>query len=147
ASIADPDGIEGRAGSVPGLGLLAVKTVLGGDKTTVPVSARHEESGAAVSGYEIHLGRTEGADCARPFLSVDGRPDGATSADGLVAGIYVHGLFASDAFRRAFLAKLGGRSSITYEAGVEFALDALAEHLVEHLDLDTILSIAQTRAR
>jgi adenosylcobyric acid synthase len=100
-----------------------------------------------VSGYEIHLGRTEGPDCARPFLTIGNRPDGATSADGLVAGTYAHGLFASDGFRRAFLAKLGGRGSGLYETGVESALDGLAAHLAAHLDLDRILAIARSRGR
>ena len=144
-TIADPGGVEGRAGTVAGLGLLAVDTVLGGDKTTEEVSARHKESGASLSGYEIHLGRSEGPDCARPFLEIAGRPDGATAADGLVAGTYVHGLFASDDFRRTFLAKLGGRSTARYEAQVEAALDGLAAHLAEHLDLERILAIARTR--
>ncbi len=114
-TIADPGGVEGPAGTVAGLGLLAVDTVLGGDKTTEVVSALHKESGASLSGYEIHLGRSEGLDSSRPFLEIGGRPDGAVSADGLVAGTYVHGLFASDDFRRAYLAKLGGRSASRFE--------------------------------
>ena len=54
------DGIEGPAGSVEGLGLLDVETEMTADKSTVPVQGRHCATGAAVSGYEIHLGRTEG---------------------------------------------------------------------------------------
>jgi adenosylcobyric acid synthase len=146
-SIADPDGIEGEPETVPGLGLLQVDTTLGDDKVTVPVAGRHVVSGEAVSGYEIHLGRTEGPDCARPFLMIGTRPDGATSADGLVAGTYAHGVFASDGFRRAFLAKLGARGSGLYEAAVETALDGLAAHLAKHLDLDRILAIARSRGR
>jgi adenosylcobyric acid synthase len=144
-TIADQDGVEGPTGTVAGLGLLEVDTVLGDDKTTEPVSGRHQESGASLSGYEIHLGRTEGPDCGRPFLEIGGRPDGAVSADGLVAGTYVHGLFASDAFRRAYLEKLGGRATANYEAGVEAALDGLAAHLAAHLDLEAILAIARAR--
>jgi adenosylcobyric acid synthase len=144
-TIADPGGVEGRAGSVAGLGLLAVDTVLSAEKTTLPVSATHVESGAPVSGYEIHLGRSGGEDCARPFLDIGGRADGAVSADERVAGTYVHGLFASDDFRRAFLAKLGARSTSRYNADVEAALDALARHLVAHLDLNAILAIARSR--
>ncbi len=146
-TIANPDGGEGRPGTVAGLGLLAADTVLGGDKTTRPISGSHAESGASVTGYEIHLGRSDGPDCARPFLWIGERPDGATSADGLVAGTYAHGLFASDHFRRAFLARLGARSEAAYEAGVEAALDGLAAHLTRHLDLDAILSIARSRGR
>ncbi len=146
-TIADPDGVEGHAGSVPGLGLLAIDTVLGGDKTTAPAAGMHVGSGTPVSGYEIHLGRSEGEDCARPFLAIDGRADGAMSADGLVAGTYMHGLFAGDAFRRAFLAGLGARSAASYEAEVEAVLDGLAAHLAAHLDLDAILAIARSRAQ
>ncbi len=146
-TIADPDGIEGPRETMPGLGLLQVDTVLGGDKATIPVDALHRQSGASVSGYEIHLGRTEGADCSRALLDIGGRLDGAVSSDGLVSGTYVHGLFASDPFRSAFLKTLGGRSETRYEAGVEAVLDGLAEHLAAHLDLDLILAIARSRAQ
>ncbi len=142
-TIADPAGVEGLAGAVEGLGLLDVETVLGGDKTTAAVSGRHIESGTNVAGYEIHLGHTAGADCGRPLLDLGGRPDGAQSRDGRVAGTYVHGIFASDGFRRAFLAGLGAEPSrVNYEASVEAALDALAAHLERHLDIDGLLAIA-----
>jgi adenosylcobyric acid synthase len=145
-TIADPEGIEGRRGEVAGLGLLDVATILGGDKTTTLVDAHHVATGTAVSGYEIHIGRSAGPDTARPFLTIGARADGARSPDGMVAGTYVHGLFASDAFRRAFLAGLGARSQVRYEAEVEAILDALAAHLAAHLDLDAILTIARRAA-
>jgi adenosylcobyric acid synthase len=145
--IADPDGVEGEPGVVSGLGLLAVETILEADKTTVRIAGRHLDTGERVAGYEIHLGRTEGVDSKRPFLDMAGRFDGAVSADGLVAGTYAHGLFASDGFRRAFLAKLGARASAAYETGVEAALDGLAAHLSAHLDLGRILAIARSRGR
>jgi adenosylcobyric acid synthase len=145
--IADPDGVEGKPGVVSGLGLLAVETLLEADKTTVRISGRHLDSGERVAGYEIHLGRSEGPDSKRPFLEVAGRFDGAVSPDGLVAGTYAHGLFASDGFRRAFLAKLGARASAAYEAGVEAALDGLAAHLSAHVDLERILAMARSRGR
>jgi adenosylcobyric acid synthase len=145
--IADPDGIEGPPGAVAGLGLLDVETVLRPDKRTTQVTAQHVASGEAVAGYEIHLGKTAGPDCRRPFVTIDGRADGAISADGLVAGTYVHGLFGSDGFRSAFLRGLGVRSEVAFEAGVEAALDALAAHLARHLDLDRFLAIARTRGR
>lgn len=144
-SISDPDGIEGPAGSVAGLGLLDVQTVLSGDKIVRPVTARHVASGEAVAGYEIHLGRTQGADCARPVLSLEGRPEGATSADGRITGCYVHGLFGSDGFRRAFLVGFARGSTLAYEAGVEATLDALADHCETHLDVERILAIARSR--
>ena len=146
-SINDPEGVEGPRGEVAGLGLLDIETKLGGDKTTAPVAGRHVESGEEVKGYEIHLGCSTGPGCARSFLEIEGRPDGAVSRDSLVAGAYVHGLFASDGFRRLFLEKLGARSEVAFEAGVESALDGLAAHLAGHLDIDRILAIAQTRGQ
>jgi adenosylcobyric acid synthase len=147
-TIADPEGIEGPAGSVAGLGLLDVETVIGGDKTTETVKGRHVATGEPVAGYEIHLGRTGGPDCARPFLDLGGRPDGARSADGLVAGTYVHGVFSGDEFRRAFLRGLGGGTAkVSYEARVEAALDGLADHLEGHVDIDRMLTIAGVQAK
>ena len=141
-AIADPDGVEGAAETVAGLGLLDVTTVLSGDKTTLPVSGRHVASGQSIAGYEIHLGQTAGPDCARPVVDLGGRVDGATSADGLVAGTYVHGLFGSDPFRRAFLAEAGLASSLAYETSVDAALDGLADHLERHVAIDRLLEIA-----
>jgi adenosylcobyric acid synthase len=141
--IADPDGIEGPAGSVAGLGLLNVETVLSGEKRLSAVSGRAE--GIPFSGYEMHMGRTEGPDRARPFAQLEpGGAEGATSPDGRVTGTYVHGLFADDRQRSAWLTRLGGPpSELAYEAGVEAALDALARHLEAHLDLDRLLTLAR----
>jgi adenosylcobyric acid synthase len=146
--IADPEGSEGPPGEAPGLGLLEVETVLGGDKALRETSGSDVATGAAVRGYEIHLGHTRGPDTARPMLALDGgRDDGARSADGLVGGCYLHGLFAGDEFRRAFLATLGGAgdADLAYEARVEATLDALAAHLELNLDVARLLEIAHAR--
>ncbi len=120
--------------------------MLAGDKTTVAGDgAPRRDRRNASAGYEIHLGRTAGPDCARPVVDLDGRLDGATSPDGLVAGTYVHGLFADDGFRRAFLAAAGWRSSLQYDATVEATLDGLADHLERHVDIDRLLEIAGYR--
>ena len=78
-------------------------------------------------------------------LTIEGRADGASSADGRVQGTYVHGLFTGDAFRKAWLAHFGIASSLAYEARIESALDALADHLEAHLDIEQILKIARSR--
>ncbi|WP_287461047.1 cobyric acid synthase [Sphingomonas sp.] len=142
-SIADPHGIEGPPGTVAGLGLLDVETVLGGDKTLVEV--RGEALGAPFAGYEIHLGRTSGADTARPVGRLaDGRPEGATSTDGLVAGSYVHGLLGLAAQRAAWLARVGVAARGPDHAGdVDAALDEIAATLETHVDLDAVLAIAR----
>jgi adenosylcobyric acid synthase len=142
-SISDPEGVEGSPGTVDGLGLLEVETFLTPEKTTTPAIGRDIVSGEPVAGYEIHLGRTGGADCARPVLDLGGRLDGARSSNGLVAGTYVHGIFAADRFRRAYLADLGvAPSDLRYEAMVEATLDALADHLERHVDVAALLAIS-----
>ncbi len=141
--IADPDGIEGPPGSAEGLGLLDVETVMTPEKRLEPVSGRHLASGEAVAGYEMHIGRTEGPDRGRPLLEIAGRPEGAVSADGLVAGTYCHGVFGSDGVRRAVLSELGHPpSDLVYGETIEATLDALAAHLEAHLDIDRMLRLA-----
>lgn len=142
--IADPHGIEGKPGAVEGLGLLDVETTMTGDKSLLAVSGSSIEDHLPLSGYEMHIGRTDGPDTKRPFARfADERTDGAVSADGLVTGTYLHGLMADDRQRAGWLAKMGaGPSSLAYEAGVEAALDALAAHLAQHIDIETLLSLA-----
>jgi adenosylcobyric acid synthase len=141
--IADPAGIEGPAGETPGLGLLDVETVMTPDKRLTEVRAIHTESGRAFTGYEIHIGRTGGPDCARPFATVAGEPEGAVSADGRIAGSYLHGMFRDDAFRAGLLAGFGATSGIAYAAQVEQVLDALADHMEAHLDVPGLLALAR----
>jgi adenosylcobyric acid synthase len=143
-SVADPEGIEGAAGETPGLGLLNVTTVMTEQKTLTRVTAQHVGTKQPIDAYEIHIGRTEGPDRGRPFALLNGAPEGAVSRDGRVFGSYLHGLFASDAFRRSFLAQLD--ISITdqrYSARVEDALDALADHIEAHLDVDGLFALAR----
>ena len=139
-TIDDPSGADGVAGQVAGLGLLDVTTVMAPDKRLTRVTGT--ALGQPVSGYEIHMGRTDGPDCARPFAHVPD-PDGAISADGRVTGSYLHGLFSDDAFRAAFLARLGAASRPGFEAGVDAALDDLADHLEAHLDVAALLAVAR----
>jgi adenosylcobyric acid synthase len=145
----DPDGTEGPAGAADGLSLLQVETQLGGDKALVEVTGVERASGQQVRGYEMHIGRTSGADCARPMLDLGGRPDGAVSADGRIMGTYVHGIFASDDFRHAFLNALRARerSRLAYDTLIDQVLDQLADHLARHLDTKRILDLASGTAR
>jgi len=143
-SVADPDGIEGPSGETVGLGLLDVTTVMSPEKSLTRMRATHAETRQAIDAYEIHIGRTEGNDRARPFAFINGAPEGAISADGRVHGSYLHGLFSSDDFRRAFLARLGvAASNESYRGRVESALDALAEHIEKHLDVGGLLALAR----
>jgi adenosylcobyric acid synthase len=142
-TVADPDGVEGSAGTAPGLGLLDVETVLTREKTLVSVTGTTSD-GMPFKGYEMHMGVTQGPDCARPFATVEGKPEGAVSANGRVIGTYVHGLFADDRQRSAWLERLGaGPANVAYEELVEATLDRLAKHLATFVDLDRLLTLAR----
>ena len=144
--VRDPEGIEGPAGEAEGLGLLDIETDLTSDKT-LTASTGMSFDGHPVTGYEIHIGRTAGPDTARPLVTLDGSgPDGARSPDGRVAGCYLHGLFASDVFRRAYLVELGaapGAAGLGFEAVVDQTLDRLADHLETVLDIEALLAAAR----
>ena len=140
--VRDPRGVDGPAGEAPGLGLLDVDTVMEGEKSVRPVRGTCARSGTTIAGYEIHMGATTGADTARPFARIEGRPDGALSPDGRIEGCYVHGLFAGDAFRARWLegVRAGTASALAYEAAVEQALDEVADGLEAALDVDALLA-------
>jgi adenosylcobyric acid synthase len=144
-TIDDPQGIEGPPGRTKGLGLLDVETVLTGDKKLAEISGSTISDDVSFRGYEMHVGITSGPGTQRPVLRfVDGRVDGASSADGRVAGAYVHGLFTDDRQRKALVASLGAAASdFAYDAMIDETLDALAEHLAAHIDLDRLLSLAR----
>lgn len=147
----DPSGVE-RSSDVPataaGLDLLPITTTFVKPKATYlaegtinsgPGWLEHER-GTGVSGYEIHAGRSE---TACPWLTIvrrNGEPvqisDGAVSADGRIWGCYLHGLFAADRFRAAWLASLGHAASAGPHARrEEAAFDRLADALEASLDL------------
>ena len=145
--VADPDGIEGPAGTEPGLGLLDVATTLAGDKSLVSVSGTDRATGADVAGYEMHIGVTQGPDRERAMIDLPGGPDGAVSADGRVMGSYLHGIFAADDFRHLFLSRLRQRQSsgLAFEAEIEGALDEIAGGLETCFAVDRFLEIARER--
>ncbi len=143
--LSDPEGLEGPARNLTGLGLLDIETIFTNDKKLVEVKGTHLPLNKAIHGYEIHMGRTSGPDCDRPLLQLAGEPDGARSKDGLVEGCYLHGLFADDDFRTAWLGALredrtGGTN---YQGQVDRLLDGLADHMENWLDIDGLLAAAR----
>ncbi|MCG8443445.1 MAG: cobyric acid synthase [Caulobacterales bacterium] len=144
-AVHDPDGRDGPPGSAAGLGLLDVETRMTGAKIVRPVEGACAVTGLPVAGYEIHAGETWGPDLARPLVRLAARPDGARSADGRIEGSYVHGLFAGDAFRRAWLERAGGRGdeALDYGQAVDGALDALADGLEAAADVDALFACAR----
>lgn len=145
----DPLGLEGKPGSMPGLGLLPVSTTLAAEKQLRRVQGElHlEQAVVPVSGYEIHAGVTEVAnDLVRPIqlsLSSGRRPDGVVSADGQVMGTYLHGLFDEPEACRAILhwAGLQTEQRLDMQALREEGINRLADCLDAHLDMNALLTM------
>ncbi|MDX8347476.1 cobyric acid synthase [Cognatiyoonia sp. IB215446] len=141
--IADREGIEGVPSIVQGLGHLDISTIMKPQKRLARSRAVHVANGEALEGYEIHIGETTGPDCENAWLEIDGRAEGAATRNGQIKGCYLHGLFSSDGFRQSFLSALGQPvAAHDYAAGVDETLNALAQHLETHLDLDGLLALA-----
>ncbi|MGR8930920.1 MAG: cobyric acid synthase [Gammaproteobacteria bacterium] len=135
-SIHDLHGLEGDSGSVEGLGLLAMETTLETEKCLMQVTGRFAKRAAAVSGYEIHLGRSHGPALSRPLFELTDHNDGAMSADGLVAGTYLHGVFDLPEASDALLAWAGyeHRQSVDFNQIREAGIDRIADVWSEHCD-------------
>ncbi len=141
--LADPHGLEGSPSEAPGLGFFDLETRMQPEKQVRTIVGRMPHSDVSLSGYEIHMGETVGADLARPFLEVEGEPHGAATADGKIMGAYIHGLFESGEFRRHFLRLLGAASDgIDHDVKIDRALDTLAGAMEQELDIDGLLSLA-----
>ena len=137
-AIHDPEGLEGAAGSSAGFGFLDMETRLVPGKQLRNVTGRLLPDRSPVQGYEIHNGTTSGAALERPMLQVDGRHDGAVSADGQVLGCYVHGLFDRPEACAALLGHAGLGASggaVDYRAHRLRELDRLADALEANLDI------------
>jgi adenosylcobyric acid synthase len=136
------DDVESRAGTVRGLGLLPATVRFGVRK--VLRRCQGEGFGERVTGYEIHHGVTE-------VTGGEAFPGGCTS--GAVSGTSWHGLFESDGFRRAVLARVAaaaGRAfvpaAVSFQAERERQLDALGDLIGQHLDTGTLLRLIQRGA-
>lgn len=142
--IFDPDRIEGDQAHTKGLGLLNIETTLSPQKTLQNINAKSVKFDTEITGYEIHMGHTQGPDTNAPMLTINNKPDGATSPTGLVSGCYMHGLFTSDPFRRKFLSTLGAslENSPDYQKSIDDTLDNLGAHLEEHLDVEGMFATA-----
>ncbi len=139
----DPAGLEGDAGSSDGLGLLAVSTTLQAEKKLANVGGQLLLENAAVTGYEIHAGVTEGAGLQRPAIQLQQTTDGAISADNQVLGTYLHGLFESSAACDALLrwAGLAEVATPDYQQLREQGINRLAATVADHLDIARIRAL------
>ncbi|SEK65931.1 cobyric acid synthase [Pacificibacter marinus] len=141
--IDDLDGLEGIAGRHAGLGLLDVTTEMTDDKRLAEITATDTATGTTFNAYEIHIGQTNGPDCEQAWLEVEGRLEGAQSASKRIKGCYLHGLFASDAFRHGYLAQFGLTDRLDdFEYDIDKTLDALAMHMESHIDINQLIALA-----
>ena len=152
-TIRDPEHVEARVDEVPGLALLPTETIFESQKETHQVTARitghagwlSRVAGQQLAGYEIHMGRTGGGES---WLQITERgeapvhvPDGAVSPDARTWGCYLHGLFANESFRRAWLSSLGWAPRPPARkpgADVESAFDHLADEVSAALNMDLL---------
>jgi len=143
----DPLGMEGKAGSSDGLALLKIETTLEKEKQLKQVCGLLVKSQAALSGYEIHAGKTTGADLAKPVVILDGgRTDGACSADNQIIGTYLHGIFEMATAMDSILDWAGLKttdSSTDYNNIRNQAIDRLADSIEMHLDMDRIIEFIE----
>ncbi len=146
----DPDGIEGTPAATDGLGLVDITTRIEAVKEVRLSHGTDRLFGAAVSGYEIHMGRTNLGPDAATLLELDNGPDGAVSRDGRVFGTYLHGLFDAGSFRAAFLSSVARRHAVFFDADLpredfykvkDRNYDRLAAHFEQYVDVDRILKI------
>jgi adenosylcobyric acid synthase len=142
-AIHDPLGLEDAAGSVAGLALLDFETSLAQDKQLRRVEGVTTLGGARITGYEIHMGVSTGPALARPFAHLSGSADGAVSADGRIAGTYVHGLFDEPGACDALLAWAGlaEPQSPDYMALREHQIDRLADTIEQHLAMEEVMRL------
>jgi adenosylcobyric acid synthase len=134
--IHDPHGIEGEAGSSAGFGCLEMQTTLELEKRLAQVSDKLTFSDSKVTGYEIHMGVSSGLALDNPVLYIEGKPEGAISDDGQIAGTYLHGLFDHPDSINAWLNWAGMalvNKDFDYQALRESELDRLADCIEQHL--------------
>lgn len=143
--VSDPDGVEGSLRSLPGLGLLPVKTVLFGSKVTRQVSFSFLGENKPCNGYEIHMGRTETEGKATSLNTIldDGTADGCF-VDDRCFGSYIHGLLDNETVVSYLISpylKEKRNEKFDYTAYKEEQYDLLADHLRKHIDIDKLYKI------
>ncbi|UQG58372.1 cobyric acid synthase (plasmid) [Marinobacter sp. M3C] len=140
----DPEGLEGSSGTTECLGLLNMTTTMVAGKQlknvcgTISLPAQNSgQPDASFSGYEMHNGVSEGAALARPLGRMNGKNEGAISADGQIAGTYVHGIFDEPGGCDAVLQWAGldhSDAAVDYQQHRLAQLDRLADQVEQHLD-------------
>jgi adenosylcobyric acid synthase len=150
--VADPLGIEGTAKQMDGLGLLTVTTIIEPTKIVRHTRGRETVFNSMVSGYEIHMGRTQRPADIASFVQLPERNDGAVNTAGNVFGTYLHGLFDAGEFRGRLLSKIGAAKGLVVPASRtrtdrwvtrETHYDLLAAHFEKHVNMDEVIAILE----
>ena len=126
-SVDDPDGIEGTIASLPGLGLLPIRTTMTPTKTTQQVTFQFE--GQTCQGYEIHQGVS---DTDQAILQTDH-----------CIGTYIHG-FLDNMPVIEYLLKdkvVSDTKLKSYSEFKEEQYDKLAEHVRKYVDIPQLYQI------
>lgn len=138
--VADPHGVEGLPGSIPGLGILPVSTVLTLEKVTQQRQFRYRHLPEECKGYEIHMGDTNAAVPAPLNTFPDGTTDGYVLHAGCW-GTYLHGILDNSAVVNDLLAQCGKPAvakTFNYQQFKEEQYNKLAAHIREHLDIPAV---------
>ena len=162
--IRDPMHTESEYSEIKGFDYLPMVTTFAAHKQLRQVVAECADFpflgaqliGKGLVGYEIHMGETHFTEehIHHPFRIVQtaGKEscmmDGALSADGLVIGTYIHGIFDDDTFRRTFLNRLRIRRGWAelpiryhYRAEKEHAYNRLADTVRGSLNMKKLMSV------
>ena len=145
--IHDPGGIEGKPGSMDGLGLMQFETTLEPVKQLTRVRGKLLSSNKEVHGYEIHVGKTSGPALQHPAIDLGGRFDGVVSEDNLIMCTYLHGIFDNDSGRQALLhwAGLeqgeGNSNEFNYDSFKQKEIDRVADMLEQSIDYKQLCKI------
>ncbi|MBW2516570.1 MAG: cobyric acid synthase [Deltaproteobacteria bacterium] len=148
-AVHDPTGLEGRAGSSEGMGLLPIETTLQAPKTTT--LTHFSWDGRPGAGYEIHMGQTIRT-AGTPLFSVTERnqnpcrdEDGCVTADSKIMGTYIHGLFNNPGILESWLGHIGINGvDVSNIGGIEARnkeYDLLAEHFAKNVDVESIVKL------
>ncbi|WP_423808077.1 cobyric acid synthase [Photobacterium damselae] len=141
-TIADPLGIEGKAGESQGLGYLDITTVLEQEKQLKQVSGiltLPNQASVPVRGYEIHAGVTTGVQVDAP-IQLESGLDGQLGLDNQVFGTYLHGIFERQEACDAILSWAGLEATQTpdFDQIREQGIDRVADTIEQYLDLEAL---------
>jgi adenosylcobyric acid synthase len=157
-AIADPRGIEGLAVTVPGLGLLPIRTEMELEKVTRQRTTQScilpspfgqfSETCGEILGYEIHQGQTQILNDSGLLWLFEDKTLGVVSKENGVMGTYLHDLFSNGSWRRMWLNQLRDRKGLSlldthipnYEIQRDQLLDRITDAVAPHLDLSPLLA-------